>query len=31
VNKWDLAVTGGSLYLAVGELAFETAPRRISL
>lgn len=31
VNKWDLAVTGGSLYLTIGERLFETTPRRIPI
>jgi uncharacterized protein YaeQ len=29
-NRWDLAVTGGSLYLTIGEELFETTPRRRS-
>jgi uncharacterized protein YaeQ len=31
VNKWDLAVTGGALYLTIGAKLFETAPRRIAI
>jgi uncharacterized protein YaeQ len=31
VNRWDLAVTGGALYLTVGERLFETSPRRIAI
>ena len=31
VNKWDLAVTGGSLYLTIGEKLFETTPRRVPI
>jgi uncharacterized protein YaeQ len=30
-NKWDLAVTGGQLYLTVGEALFESSVRRIAL
>ena len=30
-NAWDLAVSGGSLYLTIKDKLFETAPRRISL
>ncbi len=29
-NRWDLAVTGGTLYLTIGEELFETTPRRRS-
>ncbi len=28
-NRWDLAVTGGTLYLTIGEELFETTPRRL--
>lgn len=28
VNKWDLSVTGGTLYLTVGDVAFELTPER---
>jgi len=31
VNKWELAVTGGTLYLTVGASAFEGAVRRIAI
>ncbi len=31
VNKWDLAITGGALYLTIGERVFETAAPRISI
>ena len=31
VNKWDLAVTGGALYLTIADKLFETAPRRVPL
>ncbi len=30
-NKWDLAVTGGQLYLTVGDKLFESSVRRIAL
>lgn len=30
-NTWDLAVTGGQLYLTIGETLFESSVRRISL
>lgn len=29
VNKWDVAVTGGTIYLTAGEKSFETAARRL--
>lgn len=29
VNRWELAVAGGTLYLTIGERALETTPRRI--
>ena len=28
-NRWDLSVTGGTLYLAIGAATFETTPRRV--
>ncbi len=31
VNKWDLAVTGGTIYLTVGDKSFETAACRLSI
>lgn len=31
INKWDLAVTGGAVYLTVGEKLFECTPSRIDL
>jgi uncharacterized protein YaeQ len=31
VNKWDLAVTGGTIYLTVGDKSFETAARRLAI
>jgi uncharacterized protein YaeQ len=31
VNKWDLALTGGTLYLTAGERSFETTVRRIEI
>jgi uncharacterized protein YaeQ len=31
VNKWDVAVTDGTLYLTVGESSFEGAARRIAI
>jgi len=31
VNKWDLAVTGGQLYLTIGEQLFESSVTRITL
>jgi uncharacterized protein YaeQ len=31
VNRWDLAVTGGTLYLTIAALVLETAPRRIAI
>lgn len=31
INKWDLAVTGGALYLTIGEQLFECTPSRILL
>jgi uncharacterized protein YaeQ len=31
VNKWDVAVTGGAIYLTVGAQSFETAVRRIAI
>ena len=30
-NRWDLAVTGGTLYLTVGETLFETTVRRLPI
>lgn len=30
-NRWDLSVTGGTLYLTVGAAVLETAPRRIPI
>ena len=30
-NRWDLAVTGGTLYLTVGEQLFETTVRRLPI
>lgn len=29
VNKWDLAITGGSLYLTIGNRTHEMSPRRV--
>lgn len=31
VNRWDLAVTGGQLYLTVGETLHECTPRRVPI
>ena len=31
VNKWDLAVTGGTIYLTVGDKSFETSARRLAI
>ncbi len=31
VNKWDLAVTGGTIYLTVGARSFETSARRLAI
>lgn len=31
VNRWDLAVTGGTLYLSIGDQVLETTPRRIAI
>ena len=31
VNKWELAVTGGSIYLTAGDKAFETSARRLAV
>jgi uncharacterized protein YaeQ len=31
VNRWELAVTGGTLYLAIGDRTLETAPRRVAI
>jgi uncharacterized protein YaeQ len=31
VNKWDLAVTGGAIYLTIGDRLFETAAPRIAI
>jgi uncharacterized protein YaeQ len=31
VNKWDLAVTGGQLYLTIGEKLFESSVARVAL
>ncbi|MEO8705668.1 MAG: YaeQ family protein [Kofleriaceae bacterium] len=31
INKWDLAITGGSIYLTIGERLFETAAPRIAI
>ena len=30
VNKWDLAVTGGAIYLTIAERLFETTVRRVA-
>ena len=30
-NRWDLAVTGGTLYLTIGERLFETTVRRLPI
>jgi len=30
-NRWDLAVTGGTLYLTIGEALFETSVRRLPI
>lgn len=30
-NSWSLSITGGALYLAVGDAAFETQPRRVPI
>lgn len=29
-NRWDLAVTGGAVYLTIGEALFELAPTRLA-
>lgn len=29
VNKWELAVTGGTIYLTIGDASFETSARRL--
>lgn len=31
VNRWDLAVSGGTLYLTVGETPFESGVRRVAI
>jgi uncharacterized protein YaeQ len=31
VNKWEIAVTGGALYITAGGESFETAARRVSI
>ena len=31
INKWDLAVTGGALYLTIGDKLFECTPERVAL
>lgn len=31
LNRWSLVVTGGSLYLSVGEQTFESAPQRCAI
>jgi uncharacterized protein YaeQ len=31
VNRWDLAVTGGAIYLTAGDRSFETAARRLAI
>ncbi len=31
INKWDLSVTGGALYLTIGEKLFECSPERITV
>lgn len=31
LNRWDLSVTGGALYLTIGEQLFETEVRRIAI
>lgn len=31
VNKWELAVTGGAIYLTAGDKAFETSARRLAI
>jgi len=31
VNKWELAVTGGTIYLTVGDASFETSARRLAI
>ena len=28
-NRWELAVSGGTLYLSIGKAAFETTPERV--
>jgi uncharacterized protein YaeQ len=30
INKWDLSVTGGTLYLTVGDIGFEMTPERLN-
>lgn len=31
VNRWDLAVSGGAIYLTIGEALFETSVRRVAM
>ena len=31
INKWDLSVTGGTLYLTVRDRLFECTPERIAI
>ena len=31
VNSWDLAITGGAIYLTIGEQLFETSVRRVPI
>jgi uncharacterized protein YaeQ len=31
VNKWELAVTGGTIYLTAGKASFELAARRLAI
>lgn len=31
VNRWDLAVSGGAIYLTIGEALFETSVRRVGI
>jgi uncharacterized protein YaeQ len=30
-NRWDLSVTGGTLYLTIGSVLFEATPRRVTV
>ena len=31
VNRWDVAVTGGTIYLTIGEALHETTPERVTV